>query len=252
MRVFLKLSYDGANYAGWQVQPNVSTVQGTLNTVFGSLYNDDIQVTACGRTDKGVHATRYYAHADVSEQYTKEELLYKLNRMLPIDIACQDVLSVSPNAHTRFDADSRSYTYHLHFEKNPFKDQYSTYFPYRPKMDVQLLPEVAEVIKSTSEFGSFCKLHGSDTHTKCDMMESYWDLDGDPEAISYHITANRFLRGMVRLIVGSSLAVSLGQLTLDKLQKEIESGTRNPHMKSAPPQGLALSNVTYPDSIFTQ
>jgi len=245
MRVFIRLSYDGTHYAGWQIQPDVKTVQGTIEKELSTIYNEPVSIMGCGRTDRGVHATDYYAHADIGGAISLDQLSYKLNRMLPSDISCRRIYEMPESAHARFDATSRKYIYDLHFNKDPFVTQYSTYFPNGDKLDLTMLHKVADVIKETEEFGTFCKLHGADTHMRCDIIESYWEIGEQPSAISYHIRANRFLRGMVRLIVGSSLAVAQGQVSITELKAYIDKGTRSPLMKSAPPEGLALSEITY-------
>ena len=249
MRVFLQISYDGTNYAGWQVQPNVVTIQGEIEKVLSTLYRAQLSIVGCGRTDKGVHARYYMAHVDLPVDEYPANLQYKLNRMLPSDVSCEGVMEVTDNLHARFDAISRAYTYNIHFNKNPFQRKYSTYVSQAQVLDFSLLEEVSEIIKGTTDFQSFCKLHGSDTHSFCDIMESRWDLSNSQETISYHIRANRFLRGMVRLIVGSSLSVSTGQLSLSDLQEHVRLGTRSPHMKSAPPEGLALTDVRYEEGL---
>ena len=250
MRVFIQLAYDGTNFAGWQIQPNVDTVQGALQEALSSIFNQDIAITGCGRTDSGVHATYYIAHADLPSEIDTSVIRYKLNRMLSKDIVIDKISEVVPEAHARFDAKTRAYTYKLHFVKSPFIYRHSTYWPSAISMDQDKLADVAALIKNTEEFGSFCKRHGADTHMKCSIFESHWELEQASSSISYTIRANRFLRGMVRLIVGSSIAVAIGQLTLIDLEKHVQDGTRNALMKSAPPQGLALIDVTYESSLF--
>lgn len=245
MRVFIQLAYDGTNFSGWQIQPKVDTVQGAIQEALSSIFNQDITITGCGRTDSGVHATYYIAHADLPSDIDMSLIRYKLNRMLSKDVVIDKIREVAPEAHARFDAKTRAYAYKLHFIKNPFIYRYSTYLPRAASIDHEKLVDVADLIKKTKEFGSFCKLHGADTHMKCNIFESHWDLEHASASITYTIRANRFLRGMVRLIVGSSLAVATGQLTFADLEKHVQDGTRNALMKSAPPQGLALIDVTY-------
>jgi len=251
MRVFLQLSYDGTNYAGWQIQPNASTVQGELEKALSQIYSTRVQIVGCGRTDKGVHATSYFAHTDIGNELTLSDLTYKLNRMLPQDTSVHRIFEVNDKLHARFDATSRKYIYSLHFGKDPFLDRYSTYYPYRPKMNLEVLDAVAAIISSTGEFSTFCKAHGAEHHHRCEILESKWEFTSQTQ-IKYHIRANRFLRGMVRLIVGSTLAVSLGQLSIDELKSHIVKGSRSPLMKSAPPQGLALVDITYESEMVKQ
>lgn len=248
MRYFLELSYDGTDYSGWQKQPNAVTVQGEIEKALHIYFKKDISIYGCGRTDSGVHATYYIAHLDLDIDVDEvNHVLYKLNRILDPAIACHRLWSVSESSHARFDALKRSYTYDIHTFKSPFKSKYSTFLNYGHKLDYDLLEKVGGIIKTTTHFSSFCKMHGSDTTMDCIIYKSEWKINKKNHHMSYHITANRFLRGMVRLIVGSSLAVSCGKMTVDELDDHIRAGTRNPYMQSAPPQGLALSNVTYPD-----
>jgi len=244
MRVSFKLCYDGTSYSGWQIQPDVITVQGEIEKVLSTLYSSEVSIVGCGRTDKGVHARYYVAHADLPIENFPANLLYKLNRMLPNDISCTAVEEVGKKFHARFDATSRAYTYSIHLQKNPFLSKYSTFVSNAKELDLSLLQEVSDIIKRTSDFQAFCKLHGSESHTLCDIHESAWDVS-ESSSIKYHIRANRFLRGMVRLIVGSSLSVSAGKLSLIDLQEHIKQGSRSPHMRSAPPEGLALTDVQY-------
>lgn len=247
MRYFLELSYDGTDFSGWQKQPNAVTVQGAIEKALQIYFKKEITIYGCGRTDSGVHATYYIAHLDLDIGVDEvSHVLYKLNHILEPAIAFHKLSSMSASSHARFDAQRRSYIYDIHTFKNPFKSKYSTFVNYGHKLDYDLLDTTAKLIKATNQFGSFCKLHGSETSMDCTIYESKWLINKEEHHMSYHITANRFLRGMVRLIVGSSLAVSCGKMTIDELKAHITEGTRNPYMQSAPSQGLALSNVTYP------
>ncbi len=251
MRYFLELSYDGSNYAGWQIQPSVETVQGSIEKALRTFFKEDITIYGCGRTDSGVHATYYIAHVDLDIAHEEaDHVVYKLNRLLDPAISCHKLHPVGDTAHARFDAVSRSYTYKIHTFKNPFRAKYSTFINYGHKLDYQRLDEVAEIVLTTTNFESFCKLHGSHTTMDCKIYKSHWTILENQHLMTYHISANRFLRGMVRLIVGSSLAVSCGKIRIEELEAHISEGTRNPHMQSAPAQGLALSDVTYENQLI--
>ncbi len=247
MRLFLELSYDGDKYAGWQRQPNVTTVQGSIEHALHLIFGKDIGIVGCGRTDTGVHATYYIAHCDLDIAPAEcDQIIYKLNQILDKDIACHRFIQTSENAHARFDAMSRSYLYQIHFKKSPFKNNYSTLVNYGDKIDIDLLNEVASIVKKTVNFEAFCKSHGSNTTTECLISTSTWSIDHAQDQLSYSIRANRFLRGMVRLIVGSSLSVATRKLSLSDLKYHISMGTRSPLMSSAPACGLALVGVEYP------
>jgi len=162
MRYFLRLSYDGTDFAGWQVQPNVTTVQGEIEQALSKLLGRAVPVTGCGRTDRGVHAQDYIAHIDLepADKYL-DQLIYKLNRMLGDSIAIHQIKQMGDRDHARYDATERTYRYDLHFTKNPFVRRYSTYIHYGHKVDIGVLHEVSDLILRTTDFSSFCKAHGS-------------------------------------------------------------------------------------------
>ena len=246
MRYFLHLCYDGTNYAGWQIQPNVSTVQGEIEQALNTILREPISIIGCGRTDKGVHATKYFAHFDCVKIEDEGNFLYKLNGVLPNDIACKSIIEVDENSHARFDASIRAYTYSLHFKKDPFNRRFSTFYPQGYKLDEALLHQCAEDLLHRTDFSSFCKAHTDNVTNLCTIHESKWHMDAPNGVLRYKISANRFLRGMVRLIVGSALNVALGKISYEDYMRHIVSGTRSDKMSSAPANGLALSNVTYP------
>ena len=246
MRYFLHLCYDGTNYAGWQIQPNVSTIQGEIEHALSIILRDSISIVGCGRTDKGVHATMYYAHFDCSEIEDESNFLFKLNGILPKEIACKSISSVDSHCHARFDASSRGYTYSLHFWKDPFNRQFSTFYPQGSKLDEALLHKCANDLKVRSDFTSFCKAHTDNLTNLCTIHDCGWDLHANRGVLIFNISANRFLRGMVRLIVGSALNVAIGKLAYTDYLKHLELGTRSDKMSSAPANGLALSKVVYP------
>jgi len=246
MRYFLRLSYDGTEYAGWQRQPNVETVQGAIEQALSTLLKTDIVIMGCGRTDSGVHARNYIAHCDLDiEDGQVDHIIYKLNRLTKSDIACHELIPVDKNAHARYDAYSRTYYYDIHIKKSPFLGRYSTYIPYGHKLDHDMLDEVVAQIIKMEDFSSFCKAHGSDTSMTCALSEAYW-VRLHNGGLRFVITSNRFLRGMVRLIVGTSLSAASGQLSMNDLLNHLAKGTRSPVMRSAPAEGLALTSIKYP------
>ena len=242
----MRLSYCGTAYNGWQVQPHVgtTTVQGMLENVLMTLMRQAIPIVGCGRTDTGVHAKNYIAHFDTDSPLDIGNLINRMNKMLPADIAIHDIYSVKDNSHARFDAVSRSYQYHLHVAKSPFENLSYYYFYERP--DLKKLNEVASMLLEYTEFNTFCKLH-SDVKTKtCHLKESFWECHGDH--YTYRITSDRFLRGMIRLIVGMCLQVARGHVTLDEVRQALETQTRLSQDWSVPAIGLILCDIQYKDT----
>lgn len=243
-RYFIKLSYKGNNYHGWQAQPqeNAMTIQTTLARAFKILLRDEIEIVGCGRTDTGVHAINYVAHFDSFIPFIAPDLVYKLNKILPQDIAIHEIIEVAQDAHARFDAISRSYTYQLHTSKTPFCER-SFYYTYDIP-DIDRLNQASQLIVGFTDFTTFCKLP-TDTKTKiCRVQESYWTVHN--QSYVYKIKADRFLRGMIRLIVGMCLNVDRGKLTLEEVQYALENQKRLKLDWSVPAVGLTLCDIKYP------
>ena len=245
-RYFFKISYDGAPFAGWQRQDNAMTVQQCIEDAMSKLSHTDITITGCGRTDAGVHASDYYFHVDLeTEMEAMNGMVYKLNKMLPSEISISEVLQVHNEAHARFDATSRSYIYNVHFEKDAFLGQYSHFYKYGPKPDFELLNQAADILMQYQSFYSFCKSHSDVNNYDCRLTESKW-VKISENRWAYHVSANRFLRGMVRLIVGMCFNVARGKLTLEDVHEALEKQTRLNPALSVPPEGLALVQINYP------
>jgi len=242
MRRFVTCSFLGTHYVGWQVQPNGTSVQGVLEEALSTILRDNIEIVGCGRTDAGVHARNYVFHFD-SEADVPENVLYKLNRYLPEDIALQSMREAGEEEHARFSAVSRTYNYYLSLNKDPFRKETSLYYPYPDPPDWQLMNKAGELLCQYNEFKPFCKA-GSDTpHYLCDMTKANWEYT-ETDAI-FTITANRFLRGMVRLIVGMMLQVGRGQMTLEELKGIMESQSALSKPESVAAHGLHLVDVEY-------
>jgi tRNA pseudouridine38-40 synthase len=240
-RYFIELAYDGTAYCGWQIQPKVSTVQQTLEEALGILVPDLKGVMGCGRTDTGVHASQYFAHFDTAYSL-HDNLVYKINAILPKDIAVYRVFEVESDVHARFSAVSRSYHYNIHFGKNPFRNHYSAFHPF--KLDVKSMNEAAEYLLGEHDFSSFAK---SQTQTKtnlCTVNEARWEEI--EEGARFDITANRFLRNMVRAIVGTMFLVGEGKLKPSEMANVIEQQDRSAAGKSAYAHGLFLNKIEYP------
>lgn len=249
-RYFIHLAYNGANYCGWQTQPGLPTVQQTLEEGLSTLLRTRIAVVGCGRTDTGVHARDFYAHftceSIVATGEQIAQLTFKLNSYLPEDIRIFDIFAVGDNAHARFDAVARTYQYHVSDKRLPFnKGLYSRIY-FEPDMD--LMNDAAKVLMEYDDFTSFAKLHTQVKTNICHITEAHWDKVGEEWVFS--IRSNRFLRNMVRSVTGTLLDVGRGKLSVEGLRSIIERRDRCAAGVSMPAQGLFLTKVEYPDTIF--
>lgn len=242
MRYFVWFSYDGTAYHGWQIQPNGNSVQEELQRALSTLLREDISMTGAGRTDAGVHARQMVAHFDFSKDIEPEQLAYKLNRILPCDIAVDRVELVSDDMHARFSATSRTYHYYIHTKKDPFHKAFSTELHY--KLDFDKMNEAGRILMSYDDFGAFCKSHSDVKTTLCHVTKAEWIQTGETSWY-FEITANRFLRNMVRAVVGTLIDVGRGRLTLDEFRKVIEGKRRTEAGESMPANALFLENIVY-------
>ncbi|MEM1215922.1 MAG: tRNA pseudouridine synthase A [Bacteroidota bacterium] len=244
MRYFMELAYNGANYCGWQRQPSSPSVQETLETAFATiLRTPGFEITGCGRTDTGVHASQYFAHFIFREDFPRN-FLSRVNKFLPKDIVIRRILPMRADQHARFDAFYRAYAYHLTWAKDPFRQKTVTHFARVQQFNQTLMQEAAHLLLDFDHFLPFCKT-GSDAKTMhCEMHRSEWEFR--PTEWVYHVAANRFLRGMVRLIVGMCLSVGEGKLKLIEVRRALEKQERLPRSLSAPPEGLFLAEIRYP------
>jgi tRNA pseudouridine38-40 synthase len=245
MRYFLEVSYKGANYSGFQSQKNANTIQAEVEKAFKILIKEEIQLTGSSRTDTGVHALQNYFHFDTKSELSPQ-LLYNLNAILPGDIAARNLHKVKDEAHCRFDAISREYKYNIYQKKNPFLEDNAYYYPYT--LDLELVQKAATIIKEYSDFTSFSKRNTQVKSFTCDIHESHWTIEG--ESFVYQVKANRFLRGMVRSLVATMLKVGRNKTNLDIFRTIIESQDCTLADFSAPPNGLFLVQVTFPDNYF--
>ncbi len=243
-RYFLNIAYNGTGYHGWQVQNNAPTIQEEINKALQLLLKDpSINVVGCGRTDTGVHAKRFYLHFDTSNMPGEfDDLIYKLNKFLPEGIVVYEILPVDDDAHARFDATHRTYQYYIHLQKNPFKTNQSYYW--YGHLNVEAMNEAALALKDYEDFTSFSRLHTQVKTNNCTVEDAAWQ--GGAATLTFTITANRFLRNMVRAIVGTMLEVGKGKMTIDEFRSVIESKDRSKAGQSAPACGLYLVNVKYP------
>lgn len=242
-RYFLEISYRGTAYHGWQIQSNANSVQAEIDKVLSSIFsNRKIETTGCGRTDTGVHAEQFFLHADFPEEVTSNaDFIHKLNRMLPGDIAVHEIYQVAENAHARFDASSRSYEYRISKKKNPFKQDLT--FLLHADLNIKLMNEAAEKLISTNDFAAFCKTGAQNKTTICKVTEASW-IQLDNELI-FKISADRFLRNMVRAIVGTLIQVGKSQITIQEFEQIISGKNRSDAGESVSASGLFLTRVTY-------
>ena len=242
MRFFITLSFDGTNYHGWQIQPNGDSVQQRLQEALSTLLRQPVEVVGAGRTDTGVHARMMVAHFDWEELIDGKQLAYKLNKFLPQDIAVQEVRLVDEEKHARFSATSRTYHYFIHMRKDPFQQAYSWQVPF--KLDFEKMNEAAKVLLEYKDFTSFSKVN-TDTKTNlCDVKEAFWE-EIAPDRWRFTITANRFLRNMVRAIVGTLVEVGRGRLSPEDVRRIIEAKDRCSAGESVPAKGLFLVDIKY-------
>jgi tRNA pseudouridine38-40 synthase len=245
MRYFIKLAYNGTRFHGWQSQPNAVTVQGMIEEKMSLLLRSDISIVGCGRTDAGVHAKEYYAHFNFENPFPKN-FLHRLNLVLPNDIVIYDIFEVAPEAHARFDAYHRSYEYHICFDKNPFEIETTWVYPHREEfLNIDKMKAAAAVLMEFEDFNTFCKTNTDVKTTLCEMKRSEWIIDTENRCLVFHISANRFLRGMVRLIVGMCINVGIGKVSIEELRQALVNKEPLKIPYSAPPQGLFLTDIRY-------
>ena len=244
MRYFVKLSYNGTPFSGWQAQPNTITVQSCIEEAFSTILREPIAVTGCGRTDTGVHALDYVLHFD-TDKTIPADFLHRANHLAGKDIAFRKIKKVKSDKHARFSAVSRSYKYIIDTQKNPFAKE--TAWHYVPAKDISIdtLNEVALLLVGYSEFAPFCKSHAQNETMLCAITFAKWTYNANEKRLYFNITANRFLRGMIRLIVGACLNVALGKLTLDEVRKSLNEQSPLPKSWSVPPHGLYLHRILY-------
>jgi len=244
MRYFVELAYKGAPFFGWQCQPNQITVQETLESVFSLILKSKIELTGCGRTDTGVHARQYFAHFDLDEPLSESycnELLYKFNSFLPKEIVIHRIFKVEDDLHARFSALDRTYKYYVALSKDPFLFPV-TYRIYE-KLDLKAMNLAAELLLGNQDFTSFSKLHTDVKNNFCEVTAAFWEQQG--EQFVFTITANRFLRNMVRAIVGTLLFVGKGKISVADFQNIIQQKNRCEAKISVPAQALFLEEVRY-------
>ena len=241
-RYFIEVSYDGALYGGFQIQSNCQTIQGEVEKVFETFFRTAIPLSGASRTDAGVHAMQNFFHFDTALKIEAKQL-YNFNAMLPSSIAIHNIYSVPNDAHARFDATARSYLYQLHAQKNPFLEGRSWYYPF--PVDMVRMQNATDSLLTYTSFESFSKKNTQVNTFECQISKAFWEQTAD--GLTFHITANRFLRGMIRGLVGTLLQVGRGQISLERWHEIVLS--KNEHLAdfSTPAHGLYLSLIQYPN-----
>jgi tRNA pseudouridine38-40 synthase len=242
MRYFLEFAYKGTNYHGWQYQPNASSVQETLNKALSTLFKTEIDLVGAGRTDTGVHAKQMFAHFDLDFEIDVPHYIHKLNSFLPADIAILNIHLVTDDNHARFDATKRTYEYHIHTSKEVFSTDTSWY--YHNQLNIELMNEACKELFNHSDFECFSKVHTDVNTFNCRIMEANWQQNGNK--LIFTIAADRFLRNMVRAIVGTMVNIGLEKVSLQEFKQIIECKDRNKAGFSVPAHGLYLTKVEYP------
>ena len=246
MRYFFEISYNGTNYHGWQNQDNAVGVQEVVENALSKLLREKTGIVGSGRTDTGVHCLQQFFHADIEKEFDPAKLIQRLNAFMPKDIVIRKILKVKPNAHARYDACARTYEYRITRTKNPFLTHYAYYF-FRD-LDMPTMNRAAALLAGTHDFQCFSKVKTDVNHFICEVRQAFWNEKG--ELLVFRITANRFLRGMVRALVGTLLDVGTGKISVSEFQKIMQSKDRKNAGMNVPPEGLYLVNVKYPKRIF--
>lgn len=245
MRYFIELSYDGTPFVGWQRQPAGDSVQSCLEDALSILFRKPLSIVGAGRTDAGVHAHQLFAHVDLDE-HVDQDLTFRLNKLLPKEIAVRNIIAVAQNAHARFDAVSRSYRYHITTQKNPFLQKRS--YQFAKSLDLELMNQAAKTLIDHEDFKCFSKSKTDVKTYMCDIQHAHWQHNGSE--LVFFIQANRFLRNMVRAIVGTLIEVGLRKISISDFEAILASRDRSQAGYSVPAHGLYLEKVNYPNHIF--
>jgi len=246
MRFLFEITYKGTDYHGWQSQHNATGIQQVIEEAMTKLLREKISIVGSGRTDTGVHCAQQFFHADIEAKVEFDHLFMRMNSFLPKDIAVRSIRAIKPDASARYDAYERTYQYHITRSKDPLREGLSFYF-FKP-LDLGVLQRGADVLVGKHDFECFSKVKTDVNHFICDIKQAEWNQKGD--LLVFTITANRFLRGMVRAVVGTLLDAGTGKTTLDDIREVLKSKDRKKAGMNVPPEGLFLTSVKYPKAIF--
>jgi len=244
MRYFLELTYNGTRFCGYQEQPKQITIQSEIERGLSTLLRTPTKIVGCGRTDSGVHALQYIAHFDATKELTKD-FVYHLNSLLSKDIVCYKLTEVAEDAHARYDATSRSYQYVMDLVQNPFRQETAYYCRYGNQLDIDKMQAAAKLLLNYTDFTTFCKSRTDSKTNLCDLRQSEWIFNEKEQQLVYKVTSNRFLRGMIRLIVGMCINVGKGNIPLELVKKAMDEQITLKSALSAPAEGLFLMDIKY-------
>lgn len=244
MRYFIHIAYDGGNYRGWQRHPGVLSVQEVLEICLSGIFKSPLEIIGCGRTDAQVHASQFFFHVDI-EQTWDFDLLFRLNKILPNDISVFDIIALEGKPHARFDAFSRTYDYFIHRYKDPFLSQYSSLY-LSPGLDLDKMNTAVKLLPLYSDYKAFCKSPLKYEHTICNISAASLSASANEDKLHFQISSNRFLGGMIRIIMADLLAIGMSELSLDEFTSYFEHKENPSILRPAYPEGLFLSKVTYP------
>lgn len=246
MRYFFEITYNGSSYAGWQSQANATGVQTVVEDALSKLFRTSVKIVGSGRTDTGVHCAQQFFHTDIEESFNPDDLIHRLNSFLPRDIAIRSIRKVKPNASARYDAIARSYEYHITTVKDPLLIGLALHY-FKP-VNIQTMNRAAALLRGEHDFECFSKVKTDVNHFLCNIKKAAWKKEGN--RLVFTITANRFLRGMVRAIVGTLLDVGTGKISVQDFKQIISSKDRKKAGANVDPHGLYLVQVKYPKSVF--
>jgi tRNA pseudouridine38-40 synthase len=248
VRYFFEISYNGTNYAGWQSQLNATGVQAVVEEALSKLLRTEIKIVGSGRTDTGVHCEQQFFHCDIEKEFDAQNLVLRMNSFLPSGISIYSIRKVKREASARYNATERTYQYRITRKKNPFLEGLAWH--YFKTADIKTMNKAASLLLGEHDFESFSKVKTDVNHFVCEIKMAVWEENND--TLEFTITANRFLRGMVRAIVGTLLDVGSGKITVNEFQSIIKSKDRKKAGANVPPYGLYLTKVKYPQSIFVK
>ena len=244
LRYFFHIGYNGNNYRGWQKLPGIVSVQQVIETMLSQILKEPVTIVGCGRTDAQVHASQFFFHVDIDQEFTFD-LKFRLNKCLPHDITIFDVLQMEGLPHSRFDAIRRSYDYFIHTRKDPYLVGLSSYYPFQD-LDLVKMNDAVALLTSYNDYGCFCKSPSKYEHTICNVSEAQLFTDNNRTRMRFHITSNRFLAGMIRIIVGKLLEIGNGDLSVSDFEQYLKTKVTPKIIVPVYAQGLYLSKVTYP------
>ncbi len=244
MKYFIHLAYKGTRYHGWQRQPNHPSVQETLENALQKMMGRKINCIGCGRTDAGVHASQFFCHIKVEQAFDFDPV-FRLNKMLPNDISIFEFINVAPNAHAQHDALLRTYTYQVHLVKHALLSDVSSFYP-KENLDLAKMEQAVALFRDCRDFRAMCKQPDLYKNTRCEMQEARMEINVTSTRLFFTFSANRFLRNMIRIIIGNVLEVGYGRLCIHELEECLKSGRSPKNFNLAYPQGLCLSGVKYP------